>query len=51
MSRPKKEVFESFPDPKNSPLRPQKVKNVPTIKSKSNVRNKRNIENQSCSTT
>ena len=32
-------------------LEPQKVKNDPKIKSKSNVRIERNIENESCSTT
>ena len=33
-----KTVFESYPNPKNGPLGPQKVKNDPKIKSKSNVR-------------
>ena len=33
-----KTVFEPYPNPKNSPLGPQKVKNDPKIKSKSNVR-------------
>ena len=33
-----KTVFEPYPDPKNSPLGLQKVKNDPKIKSKSNVR-------------
>ena len=37
-------------DPKNSPLG-QKVKNVPKIKSKSNVRIEGHKENESCSTT
>ena len=35
----------------NSQLGPQKVKNDPKIKSKSNVRIEGNIENESCSTT
>ena len=30
--------MEHYPDPKNSPLGPQKVKNDPQIKSKSDVR-------------
>ena len=47
---PKKGV-EPYPNPKNSPLGPQKVKNDPKIKSKSNVRIEGNIENESCSTT
>ena len=33
-----KTVFEPYRNPKNSPLGPQKVKNDPKIKSKSNVR-------------
>ena len=33
-----KTVFEPFLNPKNGPLGPQKVKNDPKIKSKSNVR-------------
>ena len=33
-----KKVLEPYPNPKNSPLGPQKVKNDPKIKSKSNVR-------------
>ena len=33
-----KTVFEPYPNLKNSPLGPQKVKNDPKIKSKSNVR-------------
>ena len=33
-----KKVFEPYPKPKNSSLGPQKVKNDPKIKSKSNVR-------------
>ena len=43
--------FEPFPDPKNSPLGPKKVKNDPKIESKSNDRIERNKENESCSTT
>ena len=46
-----KTVFEPYPNPKNSPLGPQKVKNDPKIKSKSNVRIERNKENESYSTT
>ena len=46
-----KTVFEPYPKPKNSPLGPQKVKNNPKIKYKSNVRIKGYIENESCSTT
>ena len=44
-------TFSTFPNPKNSPLGPQKVKNDPKIKSKSNVRIEGNTENESCSTT
>ena len=33
-----KTVFEHYPDPKNSSLGPQKVKNGPKIKSKLKVR-------------
>ena len=50
MSRPQM-VFEPYPNPKNSPLGPQKLKNDPKIKSKTNVRIEGNIENESCSTT
>ena len=39
-------VIEPFPNPKNSPLGPQKVKNHPKIKSKSKVRIERNIEKE-----
>ena len=46
-----KTVFEPYPDPKNSPLGPQKVKNDPKFESKSNVRIEGNIENESCSNT
>ena len=51
----------TLPQPKNSPLgnpnlndsplRPQKIKNDPKTKSKSNVRIEGNIENEKCSTT
>ena len=50
MSRPKT-VVEPYPNPKNSPLGPQKAKKDPKIKSKSNVRIERNKEKESCSTT
>ena len=43
--------FKSYPNPKYSPLGPQKVKNNPKIKVQSNVRIEENIENESCSTT
>ena len=46
-----KTVFEPYPNPKNSPLGPQKDKNDPQIKSNSNVRIQGIIENESCSTT
>ena len=46
-----KQCLNPSPTPKNSPSGPQKVKNDPKIKSKSNVRIKRNTENESCSTT
>ena len=45
-----KTVFETYPDPKKSPLGPQKVQNSPEIKSNSNVRIEGSIENESCST-
>ena len=45
-----KRVFEPYPDPKDSPLGPQKVKDYAKIKSKIKVRIKRTIENKSCST-
>jgi len=38
-------------NPTNSPLGPQKAKNDPKIKSKSNVRFEGNIGNESCLTT
>ena len=44
-------VVEPYPNSKNSPLGPRKVKNDPKIKSKSDVRSDRNMENESCSTT
>ena len=46
-----KTVGESYPNPKNSPLGPQNVKNYPKIKSKPNVRIEGNIVNESCSNT
>ena len=45
-----KTVVEPYSNRKNSPLGPQKVKNNPKIKLKSNVRIEANIENESCST-
>ena len=50
MSRPET-VVEPYPNHKNSPLGPHKVKNNTKIKSKSNVRIEDNIEGESCSTT
>ena len=46
-----KTVFGPFPNPKNSPLGLQKVKNDPKSESKSNVSIERNKENKNCSTT
>ena len=46
-----KKVFEPYPDPKNSPLGPQKVKNHPKIKSKSKVRIEGTIKNRKNSNT
>ena len=46
-----KTVVKPQPNPKNSPLGPQKVKDYHKIKSKSNDRIEGNIENESCSTT
>ena len=46
-----KTVVEPYPNPKNSPLGPQKVKNDPKIKSKSNIRIEGNIEDETCLTT
>ena len=42
-----KTVFELFPNPKISPLGPQKVKNDPKNKSKSKVRIDENKKNRS----
>ena len=42
--------FEPYPNQKNSPLGPQKVKNDPKIRSKSKGRISWTIENKSCST-
>ena len=50
MSRTQNSVL-TLPQPKNSLLGPQKVKNDPKIKSKSNVKIDDNIENESCATT
>ena len=49
--RPTKNSFEPYPDPKNSPLGPQKVKSDPKFKSKLKVRIEENIENKTCSIT
>ena len=46
-----KTVFEPYPEPKDSPLGPQKIKNDCKIKLKSKVRIEGNIENKSYSTT
>ena len=46
-----KTVVAPYSNPKISPLGPQKVKNDPKVKSKSNVRIERNKEDESCSTT
>ena len=43
--------FQTLPQPKKLPIRAQKVKNDPKIKSKSKVRIEGTIENKSCSTT
>ena len=43
-------VFEPNPNPKNSPLGPQKLENNPKIRSNSKVRIERNIQNESCLT-
>ena len=50
MSRPQNS-FKHYPDPKNSSLGPQKIKNDPKIESKSKVRIEGTIENKSCSST
>ena len=47
---PKTDV-KPYPNPKNSPLGPQKVKSDPKIKSKSKVRIEGTIENKRYSTT
>ena len=44
-------MFEPFPDPKYRQSGPQKVKNDPKVKSKSNVRIEGKIETDSCSIT
>ena len=44
-------VIEPYPNPKNSPLGLQKVKNEQKIDSKSNARIEGNIENESCLST
>ena len=46
-----KTVFVPYPNPKHSPLGPQKVQHYPKIKSELNVRIEGNIENKSCSMT
>ena len=43
--------FDPYLNPKNRSFGPQKVKNDPKIKAKSNVRIEANIENESCSNT
>ena len=43
-------VFEPYPNPKNSPLRPYKDKNSPKRKSNSKVRIEGSIEDDSCLT-
>ena len=45
-----KTVVETYPNPQNSPLEPQKVKNDPKIKSKSNLIIEGTTD-KSCSTT
>ena len=50
MSRPQNS-FRTIPKPLKQPIRAQKVKHDPNIKSKSNARVEGNIENESCSTT
>ena len=44
-----KTAFEPYPNPKNSPLGPQKAKNDPKIMSTTNVRIQGNVENKSYS--
>ena len=50
MSRPQNS-FQTQPQPQKKPIRAQKVKNDPNIKSKSNATVEGNIENESCSIT
>ena len=50
MSRPQNS-FEPYPNPKNIPLGPKKVKNDPKTKSKSKVRIEGTKENKMYSTT
>ena len=50
MSRPQNS-FRTLPEFQKKPIRVQKVKNDPNIKSKSNARVEGNIKNESCSTT
>ena len=44
-------VFEPYPDPKNIPLGPQKIKSDPKFKWKPKVRIEENIENKNRSAT
>ena len=44
-----KTAFDSYTNPKNSPLGPQKAKNYPKIRSTINVRIQGSIENESYS--
>ena len=48
MSTPKEQFLYPTSAPQKSPLRPQKVKDGPEVKSKAIVRNEENIENKSC---
>ena len=48
MSRPKEQFLYPTLAPQKSPLRLQKAKDDPEIKSKAIVRNEENIENKSC---
>ena len=50
MARPQNS-FEPYPDPKNSPLGPWKVKNDPNFKQKSRVKINETLENNRCLTT
>ena len=45
-----KTVLKPYPNPKDSPLRPQEVKNDPKIKSKSNAKIERKKQDESFST-